>query len=183
MIALSPLEVVALFGLDERRVRKDVELGVFGRMSPPRFQFPQVVYLFTVAALGFELGVADRKRLYALIATALRKVKQPASVDLGDFVEVRLGRAAREVKGRVDRFDAWKKKLVVRDDILGGEPVFPKSRLAVRQVGEMYCRGASVEELREDYPNLKEHDIEFAKLFAQAYPRVGRPREREASSR
>ena len=34
----TPSEVVALVNLDERRVRKDVEYGVFERIeSPPRF--------------------------------------------------------------------------------------------------------------------------------------------------
>jgi hypothetical protein len=43
---LTPSEVVALFGLDERRVRKDVEHGVFDRgKSPPRFALAEVVYL------------------------------------------------------------------------------------------------------------------------------------------
>jgi uncharacterized protein (DUF433 family) len=58
-----------------------------------------------------------------------------------------------------------------------GEPVFPKSRLAVRQVGTMLLRGAAPADIREDYSYLTEQDIEFAKLFALAYPRVGRPRE------
>ena len=29
-------------------------------------------------------------------------------------------------------FERWRSTLVTRDDILGGEPVFPKSRVAVR---------------------------------------------------
>jgi uncharacterized protein (DUF433 family) len=181
--ALTSSEVVALFSLDERRIRKDVEYGVFGRMSAPRFELAEVVYLFMVAALGFDLGVDDRKRFYDLIAKALSAAKRPLSVQLGEFVEVKLDRAVHEVEERLDRFEAWKKKLVVRDDILGGEPVFSKSRLAVRQIGEMLHRGAPAKEIRKDYPYLKDEDIEFAKLFAEAYPRVGRPRAREAPSR
>ena len=84
---------------------------------------------------------------------------------------------------RIERFARWKKRLVIRDNILGGEPVFPNSRLAVRQVGEMALRGASVREILEDYPYLGEQDIEFAKQFVTAYPRVGRPRVREVPAR
>ena len=62
-------------------------------------------------------------------------------------------------------------------EILGGEPVFAKSRLAVRQIGAMLLRGASIDDVRDDYPYLTDEDIEFAKLYAEAYPRVGRPRE------
>lgn len=135
-----------------------------------------------VAALGFDLGVDDRKRFYGLIAKALSTPKRPLSVQLGEFVEVKLDRAVHEVEGRLDRFEAWKKKLVVRDDILAGEPVFPKSRLAVRQIGEMLRRGATAKEIREDYPYLGDEDIAFAKFFAEAYPRVGRPRASFSSS-
>ncbi len=52
-----------------------------------------------------------------------------------------------------------------RDDVLGGEPTFPNTRLAVRHIGGMLLKGGSVEEIREDYPYFDETDLEFAKLF------------------
>jgi uncharacterized protein (DUF433 family) len=84
---------------------------------------------------------------------------------------------------RLSEFERWKKKLVERDDILGGEPVFPKTRVAVRHIGEMARRGASVEEISSDYPSLSKQDIEFAKRYVAAHPRVGRPRAREGRAR
>lgn len=62
-------------------------------------------------------------------------------------------------------FDRWKRTLVRHDDILGGEAVFPKSRLVVRHIGEMARRGASVAEIVADYPSLSAQDVEFAKRF------------------
>ncbi|MCK6576113.1 DUF433 domain-containing protein [Myxococcota bacterium] len=59
--------------------------------------------------------------------------------------------------------------------------MFPGSRLAVRHIGEMLARGADPAEVREDYPELTERDIEFARLFAVAYPRIGRPRGQAAA--
>ena len=56
-------------------------------------------------------------------------------------------------------FDTWKSTLVTRDDVLGGEPRFPKSRLAVRHIGEMALRGASIDEIIADYPNLSKQDV------------------------
>ena len=74
----------------------------------------------------------------------------------------------------------WRRgEVVTRDDILGGEPVFPGSRLAIRHIGQMVLRGAAVKEILEDYPYLDEQDIEFAKQFVAEYPRVGHPRVRE----
>jgi uncharacterized protein (DUF433 family) len=183
MNALTSSEVAALFDLDERRVRKDVEYGVFERLeSPPRFALAEVVYLYTVAGLGLELGVEDRRKLYRLIVEAL-STRKPRDLALGTYVVVKLDSAVHDVEARLDDFAKWKRKLVERADILGGEPVFPRSRLAVRHIGEMARRGASVAEILEDHPNLSEQDVEFAKRFVTAYPRVGRPRVREAPPR
>jgi uncharacterized protein (DUF433 family) len=76
-------------------------------------------------------------------------------------------------EARRARFDAWKKSRVLTDErVLAGEPTFPESRLAIRHVGGMLLRGASMEEVREDYPYLRDEDIEFATIFTKAYPCV-----------
>jgi uncharacterized protein (DUF433 family) len=174
---LSTTEVVALTGLEERRVRKDVEHGVFGEGSPPRFELADLVYLRAVVEFGFELGVEDRKKLHDRIRQALGATTRPRRVSLSAILELKLDEIVENVERRLVRFEAWKRKLVQDDAVLGGEPVFPKSRLAVRQVGGILLKGADVGELREDYPYLNDEDIEFAKLYTVAYPRVGRPRE------
>lgn len=178
MSALTTSEVTALFDIDERRVRKDVEYGVFGELdTPPRFNLSEVVYLYAITGLGIELGVEDRKKLYRMIYTALQS-NQRSELALSTYVVVKLVAAVNDIEARLNDFDKWKQKLVERMDILGGEPVFPKTRLAVRHVGEMARRGASVEEITSDYPSLSKRDVEFAKRYAAAYPRVGRPRGR-----
>jgi uncharacterized protein (DUF433 family) len=183
MEGLSTNEVVALFNLDERRVRKEVEHGVLDASSPPRFDLSAVVYLLTLAKIGFEVSVVeDRKRLYATIIRGLTKLNTP-TIELSPIVELKLGQVLREVTARIERFEAWKQKLVTSDRVLGGEPVFPNSRLSVRHVGGMLLRGASIDEVREDYPYLSSEDLEFASLYARAYPPIGRPRERQAPAR
>jgi uncharacterized protein (DUF433 family) len=177
---LSATEVAALSGLDEARVRKEVEYGVFKR---PDFTFGDLVYFFTLAIVEVQLGVDDRRKLHALIARAMAGRRPPSRLEFGPVFELRLDRVAKDAGGKLERFEAWKKKLVTNADILGGEPVFPKSRLAVRQIGGMLLRGASRDELREDYPNLKAEDLEFAPVYTKAYPRMGRPRERQTTPR
>ncbi len=176
MRELTPSEVAALFDIDERRIRKDVEYGVFGRMkSPPRFDLAEVVYFRIISGVELQLAVEDRKELYRAITAGFRS-KTRRDLEISAYLVVRLSSATRDVETRLREFARWKSKLVVRDDILGGEPVFPKSRLAVRHIGEMARRGASIGELAADYPTLSEQDIDFAKRFLTAYPRVGRPR-------
>jgi uncharacterized protein (DUF433 family) len=183
MEALTTNEIVALFNLDERRVRKEVEHGVLGGASPPRYDLSAVVYLLTLAKIGFEItAVDDRKRLYALILGGITRLKT-ATIALSPIAELKLGQLLSDVTDRIDRFLAWKRKLVASDRILGGEPVFPKSRLAVRHVGGMLLSGASIDEVREDYPYLSDDDLEFASMYTRAYPPIGRPRERQAPAR
>jgi uncharacterized protein (DUF433 family) len=179
--ALSATEVAALAGLDEGRVRKDVEYGIFSR---PSFSFDDLVYFFAVAVLGVQLGVDDRKKLHEVIASAMSKRQRPPRVDISPVLEMRLDRIASDAEGKLGRFEAWKKSRVVTDErVLGGEPTFPKSRLAVRHVGGMILKGASTDELLGDYPYLKDDDIEFAPVYTRAYPRMGRPRERQTATR
>ena len=64
------------------------------------------------------------------------------------MLEVQLTPFADELKDKLGRFEVWKQKLVTDKTLLGGEPAFPNSRLAVRHVGGMLLRGASVAELR-----------------------------------
>jgi uncharacterized protein (DUF433 family) len=179
MLALTPTEAAALTGLDERAVRKDVEHGILDAGTPPRFAEVALVYLQARASFTFHLDARDRKRLYSDIADALERGHR--RVDLGPGWTLDVAAVASDLRRRVADFEAWRCSLVTRDDILGGEPVFPGSRLAVRHVGEMLARGADVGEVREDYAELTERDIEFARIFAVAYPRIGRPRGQAAA--
>lgn len=174
MIALTVNEVVALTGIDEKSVRKDVEQGVVQAMSPLRFAEGALVYFRARALFAFSLGTADRRSLYARINDAL--AMHSAQLELGRGWLLDIGAIAADTLDRAQRFDTWKRKIVVSDDILGGEPVFQGSRLAVRHVGQMIRRGISQDEIREDYPTLSDEDVEFSPIFSIAYPPMGRPR-------
>lgn len=176
--ALSALEVAALVDLDEGKIRKDVEHGLFDR---PRFSTGDLVYFRLIALLGLTVSVEDRRRLHDLVDAAMRRPPTPKTIALSPVIEVKVGDVAAEMEEKLGRFSAWKKKIVEDPNVLGGEPVFPKSRTAVRHVGGLLLRGVSEGEVREDFPHLTDDDLEFARLYAKAYPKMGRPR--EASSR
>jgi uncharacterized protein (DUF433 family) len=177
--AFSPAEAAALVDLPEGRVRKEIEHGFFekrGRGRRPSLGFEALVFLRAVQLMELELRVDDRKKVLKSIRNALVHSRPPETVELSSVLRLALGPIVRELTEKVAAFDAWKKKLVIRDDILGGEPVFPGSRLAVRHVGGLMERGESSEAIIEDYPYLDEQDLKFAALFSRAYARVGRPR-------
>jgi uncharacterized protein (DUF433 family) len=175
---LTAAEVAALFDLDERRIWKEVEHGVFGAMrGAPRFRLAEVVHLRVVVASGLDLGVEARKSLYRRIATSLT-AKRPRELALAGYVFVKLAAAAQEIEARVSEFQRWKAKLTERADVLGGEPAFPRTQLAVRHIGELVRGGASVARVAVEHPALSTRDVELATCFAAAYPRRGRPRAR-----
>lgn len=171
---LSTNEVAALLDLPERQVRKDIEYGLVDAGSPPRVGFPTLVYFQALRLMELKLGVQDRKRLLQKIRDAMELTPKPDTVELASVLSLHIGPLVKDLSEKLEAFNCWKDRLVVSPEILGGEPVFPNSRLAVRRVGALALR-ESVEVIREDYPYLSEQDVNFAGLYARAYPRVGRP--------
>jgi uncharacterized protein (DUF433 family) len=174
--ALTTTEVAALTGLDEARVRKEIEHGLFGTESPPRFDEADMVYLRTLKLIELELGLKDRSKLLHVIHEKLSARRQPpATVNLGPALALKLGDIVRELRDLLRDFSDWKDQLVIDDAILGGEPVFPRSRLAVRHIGALVEKDGGFDEAREDHPKLTKRDLEYARLYTRAYPRRGRP--------
>src|SRR5580698_6125283 len=98
---LTANEVAALSGLDEGRVRKEVEYGIFTR---PNFTFADLVYFAVLAVLGVQLGVDDRRKLYGVVAAAMGERRPPATAEISPVLEVKLDRVAKDVEGKLARF-------------------------------------------------------------------------------
>ena len=107
----------------------------------------------------------------------MRHKPPPKTIALSPIIEIKVTDVAKEMTDKLDRSSAWKVKLVEDPNILGGEPMFPTSRSAVRHVGGLLDRGVPERDVREDFPHIKDEDLAFAKLYAKAYPKMGRPRE------
>ncbi len=58
------------------------------------------------------------------------------------------------------------RRIVVNSKIMLGKPVIKGTRLPVEIIVEKVAYGASVDDLRKDYPFLKEDDIRAALLYA-----------------
>ncbi|MEM9538362.1 MAG: DUF433 domain-containing protein [Cyanobacteria bacterium P01_E01_bin.42] len=69
-------------------------------------------------------------------------------------------------------FIHWQASLTRDSDIMGGEAVFPNSRLSVRHVGGMLERGERSAVILEDYPYLSERDLMFAHLYVKVYSQL-----------
>ncbi len=174
----TPAEAAALTGVSEREVRKELEHHIFPSTEPPRLSFAALVYLRALARMGLDLTVKDRAALFQKVKAALAKRRSAPSIEIADLLALRIRPVVRELRSEWSHFQSWEKKRVLKDpNILGGEPVFRGTRLAVRHVGGLLERGESPRVMREDYPKLSARDLAFARLFVRAYPRVGRPPE------
>jgi uncharacterized protein (DUF433 family) len=94
---------------------------------------------------------------------------------ISPIVTVNWDALLEDVGPRVDLYGRGRERIHEDEAILGGEPVFKGTRLSVRHIGRMRAKGESVERIIEDYPNLSAEDVEFARLYAEAHPVVGRP--------
>lgn len=81
-----------------------------------------------------------------------------------------------DVGPRIDLYHEGLKRVCVDDGILDGEPVFKGTRLSVRHIGGMRIKGEPVEDIVGEYPDLTPDDVEFAQLYTDAHPIVGRPK-------
>ena len=176
----TPNEAAALSELPERQVRKEIEHRIIEAANPPRLSFAALVYLRALKQMDLQLGVADRVRLARRLFEAVRSSPTTNVVEVGEVLVLRIGSVVKHLIEKVQQFERWKGKLVADHDIMGGEAVFPNSRLSVRRVGGMLERGEPADTILEDYPYLKSEDLDFARLYVRAYPRVGRPRSSQA---
>jgi len=102
-------------------------------------------------------------------------------VDIDHFLSIDVGKACEEVKPRVNLYAGGLERVEENDAVLGGGAIFKDSRISVLHIGKMADRGESMENILEDYPNLTEGDVNFAKLYYKARPPVGRPRSNGAA--
>jgi uncharacterized protein (DUF433 family) len=175
IFSLSTAEVCAFAGVEERRVRKEFELGTV-TASAPRYAFIDLVYFRVLVEIGFELSVASRKMLREKLSNALDQ--QETRVALSSITELQIGDLVANLRSTVQEFIAWRESRTISDPaVMGGEPVFRGTRLCVRQIGGMLNRGVPASEVLEDYPYLTKADLLSAKRFTTAYPKRGRPGE------
>jgi uncharacterized protein (DUF433 family) len=172
----TPNEAAALIEISPKRIYKEIEHRIIHADTPNHNQlsFGTLVYLRALKEINFDFSVSYRTHLHEALQTAWEQ--QVATLEFGKFFTLKVGAIGQELQTLIDRFEDWKARLVSNPDILGGEIVFPNSRLSVQRIGGSLERGESLEILREDYPYLTDEDFNFARIYVKAYPTQGRPK-------
>ncbi len=183
--SLTLQEVALLAGVSEKKIRHELEERVVTpERDESRLRFPaRSVLFFRVAEAVPLLSKEDRRNLYVLVTKKRRDVG-PWKAEARDLVrrgEVTTRLETSEVRKKVAQL-LWtyvrgKRRVVSSDDVLSGEPVFAGTRISVRHVGAL-AEKLSLEELRREFPRLRDEDFEFAKLYARLPSPPGRPPKR-----
>ena len=95
---------------------------------------------------ALQLPISDRWRLVQSLLTSIQQETQVSTL-------------------LISQFNEWKEDLVTHPKIMGGQTVFPNSRLSVHHIGKIIERGESIQAIQEDYPYLSEQDLKFAVLY------------------
>jgi len=166
------------------KVRREIEHGVLSvEHSDTRVQLSlsDVIYLGLLRRLeADEVSVARERR--SRLARALKR--HPPAVawreEISTTLQIDWHALELDLEPRVSLYERGRDRIVEDPDILGGEPVFKGTRLAVRHIGGMRLKGESIGAILGDYPYLNADDVAFAAMYAESHPRLGRPRRESA---
>jgi hypothetical protein len=89
--------------VDEGRVRKEVEYGIFTR---PTFDVADLVYFAVLGALGVQFGVEDRRKLHAVVAATVDASvgrRRSAKAEISPVLELKLDPAKEAGGGNAAR--------------------------------------------------------------------------------
>jgi uncharacterized protein (DUF433 family) len=181
----TPSEAAAVSGVPVKTVHREIDEGP---LKPKRrrpgskraLREQDLFYLAVAKGLDtrlVQLTSEGKNKLHAAIIVSCRSRKQ-AMKELplfGGRLLLDLKLVFAEVRSRLERLERARAMVVEDPEIRGGEPCIRETRIGVYEVASMLERGAVEEEILEGYPSLKREQLELSKIFAQAYPRKGRP--------
>jgi uncharacterized protein (DUF433 family) len=146
--------------------------GKANRVAHRLLTAEDLVRLRVWRGVGDTLSVERRQRLF--LAIAVEPTARTVKAD--DLLIVDVAEARKQVDRGVRKLEAAE-AVVTRDkSTLGGEPVFKGTRIPVYGIAAMLDAGATAEDLLSGYPMLTEAMLDFARIWAAAHPRRGRPK-------
>lgn len=172
--ALTLREAAFVFGADIKEIARTVDehsaLSVVVALSGKRrvrlLGMPDLLYFQALAEVGNLLTPEGRLKLHeALLSTPTRQ-----SVSISRF-ELR----TKEIQAIVERkLEALRR---IKDQVEGSadDPFIRGTSVEVYRVAALFDGKASLEQIKQDYPQLTEAQINMALEYASIIPKKGRP--------
>ena len=174
---LSANEAACVTGVPLKQVHRIIDAGLLGDAVKSRKGARMIL---KNALVGLKLAhetteiltLEGRRRLvrHVLDDPEARTVRE-------DAVSVDVRPMKNDVKRGITSLEKARKMIVCDKDILGGAPCFKGTRIAVHDIAEMLANGDQVAAILAAYPTLTEMQVTAAAIYAEAYPRRGRPRQ------
>ena len=174
----------------EKKSVKPSRMSRAGKAVRLQFSAGDVLLLKLLAEFPFPLSKQDKQSLAQILAHGnLTHGNQRAphwSLKGADIVyrsgEMQVLVGCKPIRKTVSKNLAalrWGKRRVVSSpEVLGGEPVFRGTRIPLQHVASLIRKGVPEQELAEDFPDLSERDLAYARLFSRFGAKPGRPRKR-----
>jgi uncharacterized protein (DUF433 family) len=181
----TPSEAAVVSGVPVKTVHREIDEGPLKpkrRRPGSKRALSEQDLFYLAAAKGLDTRLVQltsegKDKLHDAIIVYWRS-KKPAKKELpvfGGRLLLDLKLVLEEIRSRLERLERARAMVVEDPEIRGGEPCIRGTRIGVYELARMLEQGASEDEILEGYPSLKREQLELAKIFAQAYPRKGRP--------
>jgi len=174
--ALSPNEAALVTGVPLKQVHRFVDAGLLeGAIT--RRAGARVILGRGLVGLKLAYETADvltpegRRRL---VRRLLERPRAKTVEESAVMIDVRKIESA--IRLGLDALDKARKAVAIDQDVLDGAPCFKGTRIPVHDIAAMVVNGHRKAVIQKAYPQLTAEQIELAVLYAEAYPRRGRPR-------
>jgi uncharacterized protein (DUF433 family) len=140
-------------------------------------EWRDLFYLYAVRALRDELTPKARTEFYEALQQA--PIERHDEVRFGRF-RISVSDLVKEVERRTTDLAELAEKVEFQAD---GEPLLKGTPIEVYRIAALLEGRASIEQVLEDYPSLSRKQVETAQVYAEAYPKAGRPYPRTSVKR
>jgi len=168
-------EAAAITRVPLKQVHRIVDAGLLGDRvrlkSGKRLIDANALVPLFVAYRTADLLTPEARRVLA--GTAGEPARRQVRID--DLVVVDLVSVAAEVKKGLGALERAVAAVTVDAKIMGGAPCIRGTRIPAHDAAEMLANGDTPEKVLAAYPRLKREHLELARIYAEAYPRRGRP--------
>jgi uncharacterized protein (DUF433 family) len=122
--------------------------------------------------VGSILSAEQRQRLFDTID----QNPDAATVRADDYLIVDVARTREQLAAHSGALREAERDIESVKGLVGGEPVFKKTRVPVRTIAAMRAQGAATQEIVEGYSSLTARMVELAEIWTLAHPARGGPR-------
>jgi uncharacterized protein (DUF433 family) len=169
-------EAASVTGVPLRQVHRIIDAGFLDGAVKRRDSARLVA---AKALTGLKLahdtaGLLTLRGRRAGVTSLIRRPRQ--GLIRAGFVVVDARPAAQAVRSGLSLLSKARGIVSKSRDVLGGTPVFKRTRIPVHDIADVLANGDSPAAIMKAYPQLDEDRIRLAAVYALAYPSRGRPR-------